>query len=703
MNNKAFDIDCVIIGLNTASTLEHCLESVLKSSYSRGDIFIYYVDGGSSDQSIEIAKQFPQVTVIQTNLQYPTPGHGRNKGWLAGTSPFVQFLDSDTSIDQDWFERAIPEFKEDTGAVQGELKEKHPEASIYNWLGDLEWNALVGECESFGGNVLIRRQILKKTGGYDEVMVGGEDPELSRRVRMQNWKILQIDAPMAKHDLAMTKIKQYIKRGYRTGYSFAAVAMHHDCNKGGFWLYETGRICVRGGVSLLLTAAALSGAGIDIKFIILLLPALMLLFYPLLFSVTKIAREKQLGRQEARIYAAHCSIIVIPQFLGIIRYLAGRLTGRPLRNRRNNMKARLSSIALLLCLVALATISCSTVKPIPDQINTGGDTEVKKVFDTELQKVKRQFASSGAIDSISNNIPLTYLLGPGDVMQLDVWKRPDISSAALTVGPDGIITIARIGNLTVTNRTREDIAEEIQTRLSKLYENPEVSLAISVYNNNKAFVLGRVTEPGIVTFTGQGTLLEAIALAGGRAAIEDEAYPSKCAIIRGSDLIIWVDLKELLDNGNLGLNAKIQNNDVIYIPEVEAQLAYVMGEVSQPGAIRLKGNMTYMDALMMAGGPTKDARLDETYLIRFSGDQGTVNAINLKDMIEKGDLRSNYLLQDNDILYVVPSSIGEFNFALKNITPFLQVLSLSTGNLENFGVMQEFRDRAWGQKGFVGN
>jgi polysaccharide export outer membrane protein len=212
-----------------------------------------------------------------------------------------------------------------------------------------------------------------------------------------------------------------------------------------------------------------------------------------------------------------------------------------------------------------------------------------------------------------------------------------------------------------------------------------------------------VTNPGVVTFPGKGTLLEALALAGGLPVLEKEAFLTKCAIIRGKDKIIWIDLKELLDNGNMGLNARIQNNDVIYIPESEAELAYVMGEVKQPGALRLKGQLTFMDALMMSGGPTREANLKKTYIIRFNGEKGFVKEINLKAMLEKGDMSQNFLLHDNDVVFISQSGISKFNFALEQITPFLEVLQLTTGNLETLGVMREMRMNVWGQEGFVGD
>ena len=92
------DIDVVIIGVNTEKTLGKCLESVLESRYKEGEIHIWYVDGGSTDGSVAIARSCSGVHVIEIHPEYPSPGLGRNAGWRAGNSPMVQFLDSDTIL-----------------------------------------------------------------------------------------------------------------------------------------------------------------------------------------------------------------------------------------------------------------------------------------------------------------------------------------------------------------------------------------------------------------------------------------------------------------------------------------------------------------------------------------------------------------------------------------------------------------------------
>jgi protein involved in polysaccharide export with SLBB domain/GT2 family glycosyltransferase len=691
-------IDCVIIGVNASATLEKCLASVLRSAYD-GNVNVFYVDGGSVDDSVERARAVGDVQVIELDTEFPTPGLGRNQGWRKGTAPYVQFLDSDTVLDKHWFSTALQAmFATNAGAVRGRRKESHPENSVYNWIADLEWNASPGPCNMFGGDVLIRREALEATGGYDETLVAGEDPELSQRVQLKGYEIVQLDAPMTLHDLGMTTMAQYLKRAYRTGYGFAAVGMRAERLEG-FWQTELKRILVRGGGAMTLAAVGCLGL-LNPGFFAAWPLALLLLLRPRLLRVPYFQDSKGLNRRDAQRYAWHCSLVVVPEFFGMLRYAVGKLFGRPLRNRRRNLGTRRSVPPPMLLLLALVLLcgatSCRMADPDDQKKNPLWQT-----FTTEPRKINDRFATVEEVLAMSETVPEQYRLGAGDKLDVRVWNRDDISTRDIVVAPDGTIAVPRIGIVNVKGRTVDEVVDEVSQRLSEYYDSPEVTIQISEYANNKAFVLGRVANPGIVKFTGEGTLLEALALAGGLPVIEKEAFLTKCAIIRGKNQIFWIDLRELL-NGNIALNAKIRNNDVIFIPESEDELVYVMGEVEKPAAHRLKSQITLMDAIMLSGGPTRNATLRHVYVVRQTPEGGVVRKVNIRHMVETADFTTNFLLQDNDVVYVAESDIAAFNYMIEQISPTVQLLNVGTDAAENFGAMREFRREVWNQDdGFV--
>lgn len=318
-----------------------------------------------------------------------------------------------------------------------------------------------------------------------------------------------------------------------------------------------------------------------------------------------------------------------------------------------------------------------------------------QVPDTSFQVMERDTAPTFATPAVLKEFSKEqdqvkgYRMGPGDVIDITVWRREDVSRKDVVVAPDGIISVPKVGTLKVSGKTIAQVTDQLTEILARSYENPEVTITVREFHNNKAFVLGRVSEPGVVNFPGDGTLLEALALAGGLPHIGKETFLTKCAIIRGNDTVLWIDLRDLLDNGNMTLNARIENNDVIFIPEAEDELVMVMGEVEKVGPIMLKRGLSLMDAVMRAGGYTNDADLQKVFIIRQAGEEGTIRQVDLKHMLESGDFSENYALMQDDIVYVGPNGMRKFNYALEQLMPSLKVLSMSTDILNNLGLTEQ--------------
>ena len=107
------------------------------------------------------------------------------------------------------------------------LLEREPERSIYNRICAIEWNGPVGEVATCGGNFVIRAESFRKVGGFNPTIIAAEDDDLCLRVRRDGGQILRLDAPMAWHDAAMTRIGQWWKRAVRSGYAYAQVSAIH--------------------------------------------------------------------------------------------------------------------------------------------------------------------------------------------------------------------------------------------------------------------------------------------------------------------------------------------------------------------------------------------------------------------------------------------------------------------------------------------
>ena len=216
----------VVIGRNEGARLVSCLESVRAQIET-----VTYVDSGSTDDSLDTARALG-ARIVSLDASRPfTAGRARNAGFAALPEGIglVQFVDGDCLLDAGWAETAAS-FLHDrpsVAAAAGRLRERFPDASLYNRLCDQEWRAPAGEAKAVGGIFMVRAEAFRQVGGFDDQVIAGEEPELCVRLRRAGWRIHRLDADMARHDAAMTRFSQWWARARRAGYAFALGAALH--------------------------------------------------------------------------------------------------------------------------------------------------------------------------------------------------------------------------------------------------------------------------------------------------------------------------------------------------------------------------------------------------------------------------------------------------------------------------------------------
>jgi polysaccharide export outer membrane protein len=124
------------------------------------------------------------------------------------------------------------------------------------------------------------------------------------------------------------------------------------------------------------------------------------------------------------------------------------------------------------------------------------------------------YNTAAALAAFNSPPASTYELGPGDMLSITVWERPELSGKHV-VGPDGYISLPVAGPVKVGGLGREESHALVSSALGRYYEAPIVTVDIEDYVSNRILILGRVTNPGAIQFTNPPTLLETITLAGG--------------------------------------------------------------------------------------------------------------------------------------------------------------------------------------------
>jgi glycosyltransferase involved in cell wall biosynthesis len=312
----------VTIGRNEGERLRRCLTSVV----GRG-LPVVYVDSNSTDGSVELAR-FLGAHVVELDLSQPIcVPRARNEGFerLCQIDPevrFVQFVDGDCEVVDGWLDQAcrVLEERPDVALVTGRRRERFPEQSIYNRLADIEWDMPIGEIKGSHGDIMVRAEAFRQTGGFDASVLVGEDYDLCLRLRKSGCILLRIDAEMTLHDMAMTQFVQWWRRCVRSGYGFAEGVMLHGKPPERHWVRDVRSIIFWGIVlPLLILSLAWSTYGASLA---------LGLAYPLqIFRIAHRSHKAGMMPRDAWLYGSSCTLVRFPHALGLLRYWIGRPLG----------------------------------------------------------------------------------------------------------------------------------------------------------------------------------------------------------------------------------------------------------------------------------------------------------------------------------------------------------------------------------------
>ena len=270
----------------------------------------------------------------------------------------------------------------------------------------------------------------------------------------------------------------------------------------------------------------------------------------------------------------------------------------------------------------------------------------------------------------------TYHIGAEDLIEITVFEVPELSRT-VRVSAGGDISLPLIGSVKAAGLSPVELEQSITEALRKSYvKDPQVTVFLKEYRSDPVSVVGAVKVPGLYQIQTQKSLIELLAMAQGFSE-NPKMLPGRTIVIthkNGSDAVPTVGegapdksaegqrieevpTKALLESGDPKWNVAIFPGDVIKV--VPAGTFYVAGDVKQPGGFPLTDfdAVSAIQALAMAGGTTKTARLKDAVIIRRDAAGNRVE--------EKVDLKLAYSgkaidakLGANDILFV-PGSVSK--------------------------------------------
>ena len=264
------------------------------------------------------------------------------------------------------------------------------------------------------------------------------------------------------------------------------------------------------------------------------------------------------------------------------------------------------------------------------------DKEKRKIFGHDVFNNKNLTFES----SMNLATPQNYTLGPGDVVNVDVWGASQ-ENVSETISPDGTITIEGIGVIQLGGLSVSQAKSRLKQVLGPRYQGSKIDLTVGQTRTINVSVMGEVKMPGTFTLSAFATVYNALYMAGGPNEI---GTLRNVKVYRKGKLISNVDVYDFLLNGKLTGDVRLQDNDVITVSPYES-LVNITGKVKRPMFYEMKKSESAATLLKYAGGFTGDAYTTAIRINRKAGAGYSVFSVGEFDM-------NSFKLMDEDSVSV---------------------------------------------------
>lgn len=166
-----------------------------------------------------------------------------------------------------------------------------------------------------------------------------------------------------------------------------------------------------------------------------------------------------------------------------------------------------------------------------------------------------------------NGFTEEYRIGAGDALSISVWRNDDLS-VQVPVRPDGMISVPLAGDVNVGNKTTSEVSSDITSKLAEFIRDPYVTVIVtdmgSADYRSRVRVTGAVRSPSSNPYRQGMTILDVVLEAGG---LTEFANPSKAVLYRKNGERIDIDLRGILERGDMSTNHPLKQGDMVVVPE----------------------------------------------------------------------------------------------------------------------------------------
>ena len=179
-------------------------------------------------------------------------------------------------------------------------------------------------------------------------------------------------------------------------------------------------------------------------------------------------------------------------------------------------------------------------------------------------------SAAGVVPSTATPADYNYLLGPGDVVEIFVWRNPEVSTKGTIIRPDGKITMPLIEDMPAAGKTPTQLARDLEKALTAFIKDPMVTVVVGKFEgpfNEQIRVLGEATRPQALPYRQRMTVLDLMIAVGGLTEFADGNRASLVRMVNGEQRQFTVRLNDLIRDGDVTANVDMLPGDVLIIPQ----------------------------------------------------------------------------------------------------------------------------------------
>jgi polysaccharide export outer membrane protein len=183
---------------------------------------------------------------------------------------------------------------------------------------------------------------------------------------------------------------------------------------------------------------------------------------------------------------------------------------------------------------------------------------------SDLPSVKTLAKHQGG-DPAADIADAGYVIGPGDLLSIDVWKEEELSKQVV-VRLDGKISLPLVNDVQAAGLTSTELRNHLTEKYKDFVDVPEVAVTVIESRSKRIYLLGKVVRPGEYPLQKDMTIVQAISLAGGLAEWADSSDIKLIRKIKGTEKTFRVDYDAIVSGEDLAQNVQLQPDDTIFVP-----------------------------------------------------------------------------------------------------------------------------------------